>query len=70
MNAALAKAHRGGFALALVGLAARHPLAQVLRQAYRPREYRSLLHLVQWAGEHKALDMPAARLPHVEIAVL
>jgi hypothetical protein len=70
MDAALAEAYRRLFALALVGLAARHPLAQVLRRAYRPREYRSLLHLVQWAGGRKAPDMPAARLPHVEIAVL
>jgi hypothetical protein len=70
MDAALAEAHRRGFALALVGLAARHPLAQVLRRAYRPREYRSLLHLVQWTSGRKALDISAARLPHVEIAVL
>lgn len=68
IDAALAEAHRRGHALALVGLATLHPLAEVLRRCYRPREYRSWLHLVQWHGADDAL--PDARLPHVEIAVL
>jgi hypothetical protein len=68
IDAALAEARRRGFALALTGLAARHPLAAILQRAYRPREYRALLHLVQWPGE--AVALPDNRLPHVEIAVL
>jgi hypothetical protein len=68
IDAALAQGHRRGHALALLGLATRHPLAEVLRRQYRPREYRTLLHLVQWSGGDEAL--PTARLPHVEIAVL
>jgi len=68
VDAALAEAHRRGHALALLGLATRHPLADWLRRRYRPREYRAWLHLVQWNGAHKA--RPDARLPHVEIAVL
>jgi hypothetical protein len=68
IDAALAEARRRGFALALAGLASRHPLAGVLSRAYRAREYRALLHLVQWDQEGTVL--PAPRLPHVEIAVL
>jgi hypothetical protein len=68
IDAALAEAHRRGHALALVGLATCHPLAEVLRRCHRPREYRSWLHLVRWNGADDAL--PDARPPHVEIAVL
>jgi hypothetical protein len=67
--AALAEARRRRFELALLGLAARHPLAQAVNRTWRPREYRALLHLVQWS-RHEAAAMPAPRLPHVEIAVL
>jgi hypothetical protein len=78
VDAALAEAHRRGHALALLGLATRHPLADWLRRHYRPREYRAWLHLVQWNGPDKAqpdprlpdVRLPDARLPHVEIAVL
>jgi hypothetical protein len=70
IDAALAEVHRRGLALGLVGLAARHPLAEVLRRHHRPREYRTVLHLVQWADRHDARDLPAPGLPHVEIAVL
>jgi len=73
VDAALSEAHRRGHALALLGLATRHPLADWLRRHYRPREYRAWLHLVQWNGADKAqpdVRMPDARLPHVEIAVL
>jgi len=68
IRAALAEARRRGHALALVGLATRHPLAQVLTHDYRAREYRTLLHLVHW---NQADELPSTtRLPHVEIAVL
>jgi len=56
-----AEAHRRGHALALLGLATRHPLADWLRRHYRPREYRAWLHLVHWNGADKA--QPDARLP-------
>jgi hypothetical protein len=69
IDAALTEAHRRRFALALVGLAARHPLAPTLR-GYRPREYKSLLHLVDWADKSEAMELPAPRIPHIEIAVL
>jgi hypothetical protein len=78
VDASLAEAQRRGHALALLGLATRHPLADWLRRHYRPREYRAWLHLVQWNGADKAqpdvrlsdVRLPDARLPHVEIAVL
>ena len=70
IGAALAEAHRRRLTLALVGLATRHPLAEVLRRQYQPREYRSVLHLVHWAGQDIGSDLPAPGLPHVEIAVL
>ena len=69
MDAALDSAKRRGFALALTGLAARHPLAAIMRRRYRAREYRTMLHLVRWDHGSPA-DMPMSRLPHVEIAVL
>jgi hypothetical protein len=68
IRAALAQAHRRGHTLALVGLATRHPLAQILTHGYRAREYRTLLHLVQWNQEGEVPSM--TRLPHVEIAVM
>src|SRR5262249_54924416 len=70
IDAALTEAHTRGFALALTGFATRHPLAGALRRHYRPREYQALLHLVHWADPREAADLPARRLPHVEIAVL
>ena len=70
IDAALAEVHRRCFELALLGLAARHPLAKVLGRSYRPREYRAVLHLVHWSDGREAADVPAPRLPHVEIAVL
>jgi len=69
IGAALAEARRRRFELALLGLATRHPLARALNRTWRPREYRALLHLVQW-DSNEAGAMPAPRLPHVEIAVL
>lgn len=69
IGAALAEARRRRFALALVGLAARHPLAAVVRQ-FRPREYQALLHLVHWEDGRAMADGVGSRLPHVEIAVL
>jgi hypothetical protein len=70
IDAALAEVHRRRLALALAGLATRHPLAAVLRRQYQPREYRTVLHLVQWTAQDTNKDMPAPALPHVEIAVL
>jgi hypothetical protein len=80
IDTALADAGRRGFALALTGLAARHPLAAVLTRRYRPHEYRAILHTVHWPGEDAEMNGPAsllsqlrlphAGLPHVEIAVL
>jgi hypothetical protein len=78
VDAALGEAHRRGHALALLGLATRHPLADWLRRHYRPREYRAWLHLVHWNSPDESRPdarlpdarLPDARLPHVEIAVL
>lgn len=70
IDAALVEAHRRRLTLALVGLATRHPLADLVRRRYRPHEYRTVLHLVHWADQNAARDAPAAGLPHVEIAVL
>ena len=70
IDAALVEAHRRRLALALTGLATRHPLADLVRRQYRPREYRTVLHLVHWNDRQDAGDVPASALPHVEIAVL
>jgi hypothetical protein len=70
IDAGLAQARHAGFPLALVGLVSRHPLAAVLKHHYRPREYRTLLHLVHWDDGHAAADAVGSRMPHVEIALL
>ena len=72
IDAALTAARRRAFPLALIGMAARHPLAAIVRRRYRFRhyEYRSLLHLVHWDDGRAAVDALDARIPHVEIAVL
>jgi hypothetical protein len=70
IGAALAAARRRGFALALTGLAARHPLAAVLARRWRHRAYRSLLHVVHWDDGRRAAEALGSCLPHVEIAVL
>jgi hypothetical protein len=70
LAAALAEAHRRKFGLALLGLASRHPLAAVLADSFRHREYRALLHLVHWDDGRSAVETLQPRIPHVEIAVL
>jgi hypothetical protein len=70
IEAALGEAKRRGFALALTGLAARHPLADVLRRHFGAREYEAMLHLVRWDDAADPADTPMSRLPHLEIAVL
>ena len=70
INAGLTEARRRGFAVALTGLASRHPLAVVLKNHYRSFEYRTLLHLVHYENGRSAAEELQPRLPHVEIAVL
>jgi hypothetical protein len=70
LDSALAEARRRGYALALTGLATRHPLAAIALSRYRPREYRTLLYLVEWSRGRGLPTKPGAALPHVEIATL
>jgi hypothetical protein len=70
LAAALAEARRRNFGLALLGLASRHPLATVVADKFRHREYRALLHLVHWDDGRSAVEALEPRIPHVEIAVL
>jgi hypothetical protein len=70
IDTALAAAYRRKFAVALLGLASRHSLAAVALARYRPRQYRSLLHLVHWDHGHASTGVDRATMPHVEIAML
>jgi hypothetical protein len=70
IDTALAAARRRSFGVALLGLAARHPLAAVALERYRPRQYRSLLHLVHWDRGDVCTATADAPMPHVEIAML
>jgi hypothetical protein len=70
IDAALGAARARRCAVALLGLASRHPLAKLVAERYRPREYRSLLHLVHWDDGREAVAAMRPLLPHVEIAVL
>src|SRR5262249_3361482 len=47
-RAALSHAHQCGSELAVAGLSARHPFIETVRQHWKCREYRSLLHVVHW----------------------
>jgi hypothetical protein len=70
IDAALTAAYERKFAVALLGLACRHPLADITASRYRPREYRSLLHLVHWDDGRGAAETVWPLIPHVEIAML
>lgn len=70
IDAALTAAYERKFAVALLGLACRHPLAGITASRYRPREYRSLLHLVHWDDGGGAAETVQRPIPHVEIAML
>ncbi len=67
VRSGLDEAARRGAEAALVGLASRHPFAPLLRR--RAREYRTVLHLVDWNDSREPAPIDA-RLPHVEIAVM
>ena len=67
LTAAMRKARRTDCRWLALGLAARHPLANVVREQYRPREYASILYLVPEPGREPVLD---GRIPHPEVAVL
>lgn len=69
LRAALALARERGFDIAVVGMAARHPLIGVVRRGWKTREYRSLLHVVQWPGSAGYND-DASRVPHPEVALM
>lgn len=70
LRSALSLAHQRGSALAVAGLSVTHPLISVLRRYASYREYRSLLHVVQWPGEGDYLQPEPLRIPHPEIALL
>jgi hypothetical protein len=69
LRASLSLARERGFDIAVVGMAARHPLIDVVRQGWKTREYRSLLHLVQWPGGGAHVH-DASRIPHPEVALM
>jgi hypothetical protein len=74
MRTALTLARERGFDIAVLGLAALHPLIEVVRRGWKTREYRSLLHVVQWPGRAEyRTDRGAGepdRICHPEIALM
>jgi hypothetical protein len=70
MAAALSLARERGFDVAVIGLAERNPLVEVVRSRWKTREYRSLLNVVQWPGRGEFIADSAARVVHPEIALM
>jgi hypothetical protein len=67
LRAALHAARDAGLEFLSVGLAARHPLAPVVRSAFPAREYASTLYVVEWGS---GLPEPDGRVAHPEVALL
>jgi len=70
MSAGLSIARERGLDVAVIGLAARNPLVEVVRRRWKTREYRSLLNVVQWPGRGQFIADSAGRVPHPEIALM
>jgi hypothetical protein len=70
LRAALSLARERGFDIAVLGLAGSHPLVDVVRRNWSAREYRSLLHVVQWPGRGEYRDDGLNRIPHPEVALM
>jgi hypothetical protein len=70
VNAALDLAWRRGLEVLLLGLCSDHPLAGIARRTWRPREYRTTLHVVDWEGAWRQRPAESKRLPQPEIALL
>lgn len=70
LRAALAVASERGFEIAVLGLSSRHPLIETLRRHWTTREYRSLLHVVQWPDRGAYSENGPSRVPHPEIALM
>jgi len=70
MSAGLSLARERGFDVAVIGLAERNPLVEVVRRRWKTREYRSLLNVVQWPGRGEYVADGAARVAHPEIALM
>lgn len=70
MSAGLSLARERGFDVAVVGLAERNPLVEVMRARWKTREYRSLLNVVQWPGRVEFVADSVPRLPHSEIGLM
>jgi hypothetical protein len=66
LAAAMGDARRAGLDCATIGLAARHPLGEVVRRCHRCRDYTSILYAVHW-DKPPVLD---GRVPHPEVALL
>lgn len=70
LDAGLDCAHRRGVGQAVLGLAARHPLAAFARARHRPRVYRSRAYLVYWPEGEAAAQQVDGRPLHLEVAIL
>jgi hypothetical protein len=68
VRSALSMARERGHELAVLGLATHHPFVPELRSRWHPREYRSLLHVVQWSNQW--MPDSARQIVHPEIALL
>ena len=63
-------AARRGIDYIMVSLAARHPLASVIRKRFPCHDYVSMIYLVFWEDGRDDADALDDRIPHPEVAIL
>jgi hypothetical protein len=63
-------AARRGIDYVMVSLAARHPLASVIRKRFPCHDYVSMIYLVFWEDGRDDADALDDRIPHPEVAIL
>lgn len=70
IEAALSSARGRGLHYIVIGLAARHPLVNMIGRRFRHRRYVSHLYLAHWPDGEDFVRAVDGRVPHPEIAVL
>ena len=64
------KAAARGIDYAMIALAARHPLATVIRKRFPCHDYVSMIYVVFWEDGRNDADALDGRIPHPEVAIL
>jgi hypothetical protein len=63
-------ARRAGYSYVTTGFGSRHPQAGAILDAFRHRNYRSIIYTVQRESDTRTLELAPDAIPHLEIARL